>query len=276
MVIWYGICRKWSFLDQQTSSHHNGDKMKTPFLAEEHFNKIKHLLPIPRRPRKYDAIKILSGIIFVIKNGIPWRHLPKKYGKWSTIYTIFHRWSAKGIFDIIFEKLNVTPGDKNITMIDSTVTKVHRTAASLKADKEPRAIGRSRGGLTTKIHLLCTADRRPLDFVLSDGQAGDAKFASDFIIKNSSVMKDFLADKAYDSNKIRTILSQNNIGVCIPPKKNRKEDIPYDKELYKKRHVVENMFGRIKDWRGIAMRYCRCAHTYKSFVCIALIILFLM
>ena len=89
-------------------------------------------------------------------------------------------------------------------------------------------------------------------------------------------MKYLLADKAYDSNKIRALLSSNKVDACIPPKANRKEDIPYDKELYKKRHVIENMFGRLKDWRGVAMRYCRCAHTYRSFVCIAFSVIFLM
>lgn len=250
--------------------------MKTPILAKKHFNRIKHLLPIPRRPRLHDARVILSGIMHVIRHGIPWRHLPEIYGNWKIVYATFRRWSQMGVFDAIFEKLKSKPSRKNTVMLDSTVTKAHRTAASLKADKKPRMIGRSRGGLTTKIHLLCSVDRRPVDFVLSEGQAGDATFASELIVNNSGYMKYFLADKAYDSDKIRTLLSSSRINACIPPKANRKEEIPYDKELYKKRHVVENMFGRLKDWRGVAMRYCRCAHTYRSFVCIAITVLFLM
>ena len=250
--------------------------MVTPILAKKHFTRIEHLLPIPRRPRKYDARLVLSGIIFVNRNGIPWRHLPEIYGNWQAVYATFMRWSKAGVFDAIFKKLNEKLGKKNIVMLDSTVTKAHRTAASLKADKKPRAIGRSRGGLTTKIHLLCTADRRPVDFVLSEGQAGDAKIAPELISNNFKYMKYLLADKAYDSNKIRALLSSNKVDACIPPKANRKEDIPYDKELYKKRHVIENMFGRLKDWRGVAMRYCRCAHTYRSFVCIAFSVIFLM
>lgn len=250
--------------------------METPILAKKHFNRIKHLLPIPRKPRTHDARVVLSGIIHVNKHGIPWRHLPKIYGNWKIVYATFHRWSKMGIFDVIFEKLNSKRRKKNIVMLDSTVTKAHRTAASLKADKKPRKIGRSKGGLTTKIHLLCTADRRPVDFVLSEGQAGDATFATELIVNNSRWIKYFLADKAYDSDKIRSLLSSAGVTACIPPKANRKEKIPYDKELYKKRHVIENMFGRLKDWRGVAMRYCRCSHTYRSFVGIALTMLFLM
>ena len=224
----------------------------------------------------HDARVVLSGIINVIKHVIPWRHLPEIYGNWKIVYATFRRWSQMGIFDAIFEKLKSKHDKKNIAMLDSTVTKAHRTAASLKADKKPRKIGRSRGGLTTKIHLLCTADRRPVDFALSEGQAGDAIFAMELIANHSKQMKHFLADKAYDSDKIRDLLSNVGVNACIPPRANRKEDISYDKELYTKRHVIENMFGRLKDWRGVAMRYCRCAYTYRSFVCIAFTVLFLM
>jgi hypothetical protein len=66
----------------------------------------------------------------------------------------------------------------------------------------------------------------------------------------------------------------NRITPCIPPKKNRKEDIAYDKELYKQRHRIENMFGKLKDWRRIAMRYDRCAHTFFSAICIACSVIF--
>ena len=61
---------------------------------------------------------------------------------------------------------------------------------------------------------------------------------------------------------------------CIPPRKNRKIKIEYDKELYKQRHKVENMFGKLKDWRRIAMRYDRCAHTFFSAICIAATVIF--
>lgn len=250
--------------------------MKTPILARRHFNRIKHLLPIPRKPRVHDARVILSGIMHIIRHGIPWRHLPEIYGDWRIAYATFRRWSQMGVFDAIFDKLKSRPARKNTVMLDSTVTKAHRTAGSLKADKKPRMIGRSRGGLTTKIHFLCTSSRQPVDFIISEGQAGDANFAPELIIKHSRYMKHFLADKAYDSDRIRTLLSSNHIHACIPSKANRKKEIPYDKELYKKRHIIENMFGRLKDWRGVAMRYCRCAYTYKSFVCIALTVLFLM
>ena len=83
-----------------------------------------------------------------------------------------------------------------------------------------------------------------------------------------------LADRGYDADWFREALRDKGIEPCIPPKKNRKIQIEYDKDLYKKRHKVENMFGRLKDWRRIAMRYDRCAHTFFSTICIAATVIF--
>ena len=78
-----------------------------------------------------------------------------------------------------------------------------------------------------------------------------------------------IADKGYDSNRWRKALAQRNISSCIPGRPNRKEPIAYDTELYKSRNLIERLFGRLKDWRRIAMRYDRCAHTFFSAICIA-------
>ncbi len=81
--------------------------------------------------------------------------------------------------------------------------------------------------------------------------------------------KELLADRGYDANWFRTALKEKGITPCIPPKKNRKTFVPYDALLYKQRHKIENMFAKLKDWRRIAMRYDRCAHTFFSAICIA-------
>jgi len=86
--------------------------------------------------------------------------------------------------------------------------------------------------------------------------------------------KDLLADKGYDSDWFRAALLDKGITPCIPPRKSRKNPVDYDKTLYKQRHKIENMFARIKDWRRVAMRYDRCAHTFFSAICIAAITIF--
>ncbi len=81
--------------------------------------------------------------------------------------------------------------------------------------------------------------------------------------------RELLADRGYDSNRFRANLIERGIIPCIPSTRSRKVPLPYDKELYRQRHRIENMFGRLKDWRRIAMRYDRCAHTFLSAITIA-------
>ena len=83
-----------------------------------------------------------------------------------------------------------------------------------------------------------------------------------------------LADKGYDADWLRAALESRGVAVCIPSKSNRKVPIPHDAALYKQRHKIENMFGRIKDWRRVHTRYDRCAHTYFSAICIAAAVVF--
>ena len=109
--------------------------------------------------------------------------------------------------------------------------------------------------------------------LLSEGQMSDYKGAALLLpsLPKASVL---LADRGYDADWFRAALIKRGTTPCIPPKKNRKARIEYDKTLYKQRHKVENMFGKLKDWRRIAMRYDRCAHTFFSAICIAATVIF--
>jgi transposase len=86
--------------------------------------------------------------------------------------------------------------------------------------------------------------------------------------------KSLTGDRGYDSNWFRSALIERGIEPCIPPKRNRKIALAYDPRLYRNRYPIENMFGRLKDWRRIAMRYDRCAHTYFSAICLAAIVIY--
>ena len=78
-----------------------------------------------------------------------------------------------------------------------------------------------------------------------------------------------IGDRGYDSNGFREALTERGIEPCIPSSRSRKVPIPHDKALYRQRHKIENMFAKLKDWRRIATRYDRCAHTFFSAICIA-------
>ena len=85
--------------------------------------------------------------------------------------------------------------------------------------------------------------------------------------------KALLGDKGYDADWFRQALIARRITPCIPPKSNRKHPPAFDRVLYRSRHKIENMFGKLKgklkDWRRIHTRYDRCAHTFFSAICIA-------
>ena len=104
--------------------------------------------------------------------------------------------------------------------------------------------------------------------MLSEGQMSDHKGAR-LMIEALPPAKDLIGDRGYDSDWFRAALSSKGIAPCIPPTKSRKTPIGYDKTLYRQRHKVENLFANLKDWRRIATRYDRCAHTFFSAICIA-------
>jgi hypothetical protein len=101
----------------------------------------------------------------------------------------------------------------------------------------------------------------------------DARFREEFGVRLGVIFIDTLA-AAYDADWFRAGLAKRRITPCIPSKANRKTAIPYDALLYKQRHKIENMFGRLKDWRRIHTQYDRCALTYFSAICIAAAVIF--
>jgi transposase len=101
------------------------------YLTSAQFDRIKRYLPYPHGNPRVDDLRVISGIIFVIKRGLQWRDAPREYGPHKTLYTRFVRWSRKGIFDRIFSALVDESGPPDRLMIDATHLKAHRTAASL-------------------------------------------------------------------------------------------------------------------------------------------------
>jgi putative transposase len=127
--------------------------------------------------------------------------------------------------------------------------------------------------LNSKLHAVCDEKGRPLVMLLSEGQMSDYKGAA-LMIDALPRAKALLGDKGYDADWFRAALLARGVSPCIPSKANRKVQIEYDRTLYRQRHKIENMFGRLKDWRRIHTRYDRCAHTFMSAICIAATVIF--
>lgn len=109
--------------------------------------------------------------------------------------------------------------------------------------------------------------------LLSEGQMSDYKGAA-LMMEAIPPAKDMLADRGYDADWFRDALLARGTTPCIPSRSNRKVPIPHDKALYRQRHKIENMFGKLKDWRRIHTRYDRCAHAFFSAICIAAAVAF--
>jgi transposase len=120
---------------------------------------------------------------------------------------------------------------------------------------------------------VCDGTGKPVRLLLTAGQTSDYTGAR-HLLPSLPQAQHMIADRGYDANWLIAALKKKGIKPCIPPRNNRKKKRRYSKQLYIQRHKIEIMFGRIKDWRRIAMRYDRCAHTFFSAICIAATVIF--
>ncbi len=129
--------------------------------------------------------------------------------------------------------------------------------------KGPQAIGRSRGGLTTKIHALVEGLGNLARFVLTEGQAHDITQAATLLDIDPEAV---VADKAFDADPLRQNIAQRGAKAVIPPRSNRNAPASYDRHQYKHRNLIERHFCRIKPFRRIATRYEKLASRFASFI----------
>lgn len=134
-----------------------------------------------------------------------------------------------------------------------------------KGGSGDHGMGRSRGGLTSKIHALVDADGRPVALRLTGGQVLDACEA-EALMEAMPEGATLLGDKGYDSNAIRETAAKRNCWANIPNRSNRKERFAFSPWLYRQRNLVERFFNRIKQFRGIATRYDKHADNYLAAV----------
>lgn len=128
--------------------------------------------------------------------------------------------------------------------------------------------------MSTKIHAMCDALGNPTGFYLTAGQAHDLEGAD--VLLDDLQAEALLADKAYDADeRVRERLQEKGCEAVIPSKVNRKEPYPYDKELYKARHLIENFFAKLKQYRAIATRYDKTARNFLGAIYLASSVLWL-
>ncbi|MER6727434.1 MULTISPECIES: IS5 family transposase [Streptomyces] len=285
-------------------------------LTDAAWGRMEPLLPqVDGRGRPWcDHRQVVNGVLWRLRTGAPWRDLPERYGPWQTVYERFARWEADGTWAKLLEHVQVRDdavGRLEWTVaVDSTGNRAHQHAAGARKrgtrngdeledpgrSQTRQALGRSLGGLTTKVHLAVDGRGLPLSIVLTPGNVNDATAFVEVLDKirtpragtgrPRTTPDRVLGDKAYSSRAIRHLLRRRGIAATIPERRdqvaNRRRrgrlggrPPAFDKEIYRDRNVVERCFARLKQFRAIATRFDKLADRYRAGVVLASLILWL-
>ncbi|HYF22716.1 MAG TPA: IS5 family transposase [Caulobacteraceae bacterium] len=237
-------------------------------LSEVEWRLIEPLLPNkPRGVARVDDRRVINGIFYVLRTGSPWRDLPARYGPHTTVYNRYNRWSKAGVWLRVFEALAAgSPGSMHL--IDSSIIRARQHAAGGKKGGPDHAIGRSRGGLSTKINALVDQDGLPLRIVLSAGQASD-KAAVEALIDGLRPAGALVADRGYDARAVIDMVEARGGRAHIPTQRDRKVQRSIDPAIYRQRNVVERYFCKLKHFRRIATRFDKLARNFLAAVLLA-------
>lgn len=236
-------------------------------LTDEQWQRIRDKLPghegdVGRPPR--DNRLFLDAVLWIARTGAPWRDLPERFGNWNAVFQRFRRWAKKGHWQRIMEQLQ-DPDLKRL-LIDSTVVRAHQHAAGARGGQEGQALGRSRGGFSTKIHISVDGVGDPVKFLLSPGQDADVSHGEALL--EGCDADEVIADKGYDSDAFVATIEGKGAEAVIPPRSNRTTPREYDKEKYKERNLVERCINKIKNCRRVATRYDKTATSFLGFLCL--------
>ena len=163
----------------------------------------------PRGVPRVDDRRVLNGIFWVLRSGAPWRDLPRSFGPYTTPYNRFVRWRRAGVWNRALGAL-ATTHDASVQMIDTSIVRVHQHAACV-ARSGSQSMGRSRGGLSSKIHAVVDANGLPVQLALTAGEAHDNRLAGKLLscLKSGTML---LADRGYDADWIRALAAEKAYG----------------------------------------------------------------
>lgn len=210
-----------------------------------------------------------------MRTGAGWRDLPPVFGPWPSVYSCFRTWTRNGLWQAILTAVAQAGRDDEYLLIDSTSVRVHAHGAGPAGGQLAQAMGHSRAGLSTKIHLAADALGYPLGFILTGANVSDFDQCQPLLRSHLRPGAYAIMDKGYDSDAIRVCVHQLGGVAVIALHPNRAIKPPFDEHLYHERHRIENLFARLKAFRRIATRYEKLHATFAAMLTLACILVWL-
>jgi transposase len=248
-----------------------------------------------------DHRRLFNGILWRLHTGAPWRDIPERYGPWQSIYTRFRRWRRDGVWATVLTRLleDLERQDRlghDLWLVDATIVRASRAASGAKhhPDEVPRlggpkaaqltepsehALGYSRGGYGTKVHLLVSDRGIVLGIYLTPGQRHESK-AFEPLMRRVLLPRrrgqpywpaQLAGDRGYSYPHIRRWSRRHHIEPVIPTRKDQPREASFDKITYRKRNLIERVVGGFKECRALGTRYEKLAVDYVTLWMIAMI-----
>jgi transposase len=275
-------------------------------LNNRQWERIRRLLPPlhhqggpghPWRPHR----RLINGILWILHTGAPWRDLPERYGPWQTAFDRFNRWRQDGTWVRLWrQQLRRLDRSgrigRDLWVIDASLARASRAAGGARhasagprrlggssrtqlEEPEDHALGRSKGGLGTKVHILCDGHGIGLAIFVTAGQRHEST-AFEAVMGRVALpgrpggrfwpAKE-AADMGYHAKRIRAWLRRHHIEPIIPTPKKQKPDPAFDKASYRRRNIVERLIGWLKECRRLGTRYEKLAVNFVTFWIVAMI-----
>src|SRR6187431_1662048 len=209
-----------------------------------------------------DNRQFVEAVLWIARTGSPWRDLPPSFGHWNSVFTRFRDWVKADIWKRLFDAVSNDP-DMEYAMVDATIVKVHRHGQGAKGG--PKASDRpverwhdhQNPGLTDALGNL-------VRFVLLPGQRFDTVGVPPLI--DGIAFDALIGDTAFDSNDIIADLNERGAKAVIAQHPRRTTPLDIDREMYKWRHLIENFFCKLKEFKRIALRADKTDQSFEAVI----------
>ena len=216
--------------------------------------------------------RFVTAVLWILRTGAPWRDLPEVLGHWPSVHHRFRRGCVRGWWELVFEHLRPALPADGLALVDSTTCKAHRAASgAAHSTAEAESLGRSRGGICSKIHACTDGAGRILRLVDSPGHHSDLRYARALMADIAAT--DAALERGCVSTRLRNDLAAQGCVVHTPPKQGMINPPPWDKAIYTQRHHIGNLFARLKDQARIALRRDKTRRSWMGFVHLAAILI---